>query len=87
MFSFLTSFELSLLFAFGTFVTGVVFSQKIKDWFKGVPSDVRRALNNVETNALGNVKLASAKVLTQLTSALPPAPAVTPPAAPEAPKV
>ena len=31
-----------------SFVFGVLFSQKIKDWFKGIPSDVRAQLTSIE---------------------------------------
>lgn len=74
MFSFLptvTTFELSALTAFATFIAGVVFSQKVKDWFSGVPSDVRSALKTVEASALGNLKDARNTVLSQIVTALP----------------
>lgn len=33
---------------------------KVKDFFKGIPSDVRTALNDVETDAVSKVKAAAA---------------------------
>lgn len=87
MFGFLTSLELGLLGAAAAFIAGVVFSQKVKDWFKGIPSDLRTTLSGVESNALSAVKAAQNKVLddisTALSSSKPAAPAT--PAAPAAP--
>lgn len=93
MFSFLslTSLELTCLGLFAAFVAGVVLSQKVKDWFSGVPSDVRSALKTVEASALGNLKVARSAVLDQLVTALPPVAAtpiplpVEPPAPPAPP--
>lgn len=47
--AFFTGVEATLIAAAVAFVFGVLFSQKIKDWFKGIPSDVRTGLNQVET--------------------------------------
>jgi hypothetical protein len=75
--AFLEYFNLTLVASFATFVVGVVFSQKIKDWVSGVPAEVRAAMKGVEAAALGNVKVAQASVLAQLKTALPPLPTVT----------
>jgi hypothetical protein len=97
--SFLTDFNIVLIAIGASFVSGVVFSTKVKDFVKGVPSQVRSAINNVETDALGKLKVAQAQVLATLPGAVTdkvavaPAPAPTPaapvakaaPAAPAAP--
>jgi hypothetical protein len=72
MFGFLTVAEGDIAVAVVCLVLGVAFSTKIKDWFKGIPADVRTALNGVETSALSNVKAAQTHVLSQLATALPP---------------
>jgi hypothetical protein len=43
--TFLTEFQIDLVVALVAFVLGVLFSQKIKDWFKGIPTDVRTGQN------------------------------------------
>lgn len=66
---------LELLVSFGAplaaFLAGVLFSQKIKDWFKGIPSEVRATLNGVETSAVGTIKRAQSDVLSKIITALP----------------
>jgi hypothetical protein len=79
MFNMFTAFQITLVASAICFVCGVVFSQKIKDWVRGVPSDLRTALGGVETNALGAVKAAQMKVLAEIGAAVP---AVKPPAPP-----
>lgn len=81
--SFLTDFNLVLIAIGAAFVSGVVFSTKVKDFVKGVPSQVRAAINNVETDALGKLKVAQAQVLATLPGAVTAKVAVAPaPAAP-----
>lgn len=46
--TFFTEVEWVLIASAVAFVCGVLFSQKIKDWFKGIPSDVRAGLTSVE---------------------------------------
>jgi uncharacterized BrkB/YihY/UPF0761 family membrane protein len=46
------------------FVAGVVLSTKIKDVFKGIPSDLRTALDSVEADAANAVKSAKKTVVT-----------------------
>ena len=79
------------------FIVGVVclfvgmspIGTKITDWIKGIPADLRAALNGVEKTVVSNVKVAQANVIATL-----PVPAVKPvvvasaapaPAAPAAP--
>ena len=75
-------------------VCGVVFSQKIKDWFSGVDSATRAAIAGVETKLKTDIAAAKADVIAKLphlpvvTVAAPapaavtaPAPAPAPPAA------
>lgn len=77
------------------FVVGVVFSQKIKDWFHGVPSDVRAGLNQIEATVLGHLTSTAQNAVKQVQAALPSVPLpiqppynanVNPAPAPEAPK-
>lgn len=48
------------------FVAGVLLSQKVKDWFSGVPSHVRADLSALESTALGRIKAAQSSVLADL---------------------
>lgn len=75
-------------------VVGIVFSQKIKDFFSGVPTELRTALSGVETKAKADIKNATSDVLRGLpvpapaapaAPVAPPAPVVAAPAAPVAP--
>lgn len=66
MFGFLTNLEITLAVGAAAFIAGVVFSQKVKDWFKGIPSELRSALKNVETDTLSKIKAAQATVLAEL---------------------
>ena len=59
MFSFFTDLEINIIVGVVALVAGVVFSTKITDTFKGIPSDLRTALNGVETTALSNLKAAT----------------------------
>ncbi len=60
------------------FVCGMLFGPKVKDWFTGVPADLRAALKGVEAKAKADIAVATAKVITTL----PAPPAVVKPAAP-----
>jgi hypothetical protein len=62
------------------FVVGVLFSQKIKDWFHGVPSEVRAGLNQIEATVLGHITVTAQNAVKSVQAALPAAP----PAAPKA---
>lgn len=64
------------------FVATLVFSQKIKDFFTGVPSDMRAGLKSVEAGLLADVKNYQASLIHKLAPMPPPA---APPAAPATP--
>jgi hypothetical protein len=92
--SLLTDFEVNVIVAV---VSGAVclspIGTKIKDWVKGVPSELRTALNNVETDTATKLKSAVASAEADVFSKLPqpaakkvalPAPAAPVAAAPAA---
>ena len=84
--SFLTSFELGLCVNFAVFVATLIFSQKIKDFFTGVPADVRSTLKQFEAAALSRVKAAHVEAVNALVPAsLLPAPVLKPIVSPEPP--
>ena len=60
------------------FVLGVAFSQKIKDWFKGIPADVRQGLNNVEAAIIAKSKQITADTVAKVQAVAAPTPTVTP---------
>src|ERR1035437_818563 len=57
-FSLLTDLEINAVIGVVSLVVGVLGSTKIKDTFKGIPSDLRTALTSVETTAVANLKAA-----------------------------
>jgi len=69
--SLLTDFNLVLIGLAAAFVAGVLLSTKVKDYVKGVPSQARVAINNVEADALVKLKAAQASVLATLPGAAP----------------
>lgn len=96
MFDFLTSTEITIAAAVVGLGLGMSpIGTKITDWFKGIPADLRAALNGVEKTVVANVKVAQQTVVAALPqpAAKPPVPTVaailaaTPavPAAPVAP--
>lgn len=88
MFSFLTVLEGDFVIAGVCLVLGMLFKTKITDFFKGIPADVRTALNNVEKDTLAKIKGAQATVVATLPApapakvALAPAPVAAAPATP-----
>lgn len=62
----LSTFEIAVAVAFVAFVLGVAFSTRVTDLFKGIPSDLRTALNGVEKATVANVKIAQASVVATL---------------------
>ena len=60
--------HVEIAFAVGViaFVLGVAFSTKVTDLFKGIPGDLRTALNGVEKATVANVKIAQASVVATL---------------------
>lgn len=71
MFSFLTEVQIYLCLGAGSFLAGVIFSTKVKDWMKGIPAQARVALNNVEARALADVRHAQAEALARIPGAVP----------------
>jgi len=71
MLDFVTNLEINIIVGAVALIAGVLFSTKIKDWFKGIPSQLRAALNNVEADALAKVRGAQADVLAQIAPAAP----------------
>lgn len=65
-----------------TFVTTLVFSQKIKDWIKGIPSSVRAELQKVESGAMTNLQALQVSAVHTALNAV----SAAAPAAPPAPK-
>lgn len=83
----LSDFEFALVVNFAVFVATLVFSQKIKDFFTGVPADLRASLASIETSVKADVKNYQASIVSKISPA--PAPvlkpaAPVPPAAPAA---
>lgn len=66
-------------------LVSLLFSTKIKDFFSGIPADLRKDLSAIESAALAKVAGAQKSVIAELTPA--PAPILKPaaPAAPVAP--
>lgn len=81
MFSFLSASEFTLAACAVTALTTLVFSTKIKDWFSGVPADLRAGLTAVETKVKADVKAYQADLIAKVT----PASKVVAPVAPPAP--
>lgn len=63
--------------AFAALIVGVVFSQKIKDWFKGVPAGMRSELGVIEKNAVVELQNLQRQAVRNVLAA-----ASTPPATP-----
>ena len=82
--SFLTDWALPIS-VFATFVLTLLFATKIKDFFSGIPSDLRAGLSAAETATIAKVKSAQTAVIASVTPA--PTPVIKPaaPAAPLAP--
>lgn len=63
------------------FVATLLFSQKIKDFFAGVPSDVRTGLKKIEDAVLGHLRTTTENIVSQVQSTLPAKPPAEPPKA------
>ena len=61
-----THIEVAVVVGIIAFVLGVAFSTKVTDLAKGIPSDLRTALNGVEKATVANVKIAQATVVATL---------------------
>ena len=64
--TFLTDTELMLVASGVAFAAGVMLSQRVKDALKGVPSEVRTALDSAEAHTLTAVKQAQSEVLAKI---------------------
>lgn len=78
----LTYIDLTLVGYIAVFVTTLVFSQKIKDFFAGVPSHTRANLYAIEAGVLAKVKSYEAELIGTI---IPTPATVTPTPAPAAP--
>jgi hypothetical protein len=58
--------NLTLVACAATFVATLVFSQKIKDWFSGVPSELRTGLKGIEAKILADVKTYQADLIAKV---------------------
>lgn len=81
MSSFIAYVDWTIIGYVAVFVTTLVFSQKIKDFFTGVPADLRTGLKSVEASLLADVKSYQASLIQKL------APAPVAPAPVQAPAV
>lgn len=72
----------TLVACLATFVVTLVFSQKIKDWLFGVPSELRAGLKQIEAAVLGHLSATTQQVVAQVTAQLPVSPPAAPPAQP-----
>lgn len=82
MSTFLAYFDVGICVNVAIFIATLVFSQKIKDWFNGVPSHLRAGLSSIEAGVLTKVKSYEQDLVNTIVP--PPAP-VAKPAAPLAP--
>jgi hypothetical protein len=63
MATFLTYLNVGLVVNVLVFALTLTFSTKIKDFFKGIPADVRTGLNTVEADVVAKVKAGKADVI------------------------
>ena len=63
------------------FILGVLVSQKVKDFLKGVPSELRAVLKSTEAAALNAISSAKSKAVADVAKATSAMPAVAKPAA------
>lgn len=78
----LAYFNVTVVVVIAAFVAGVVFSQRIKDWAHGVPKELRKGLNEIETKLTQHVKSATTHIVTDVVRT---APGAMPPPAPPGP--
>lgn len=76
----LTDFEFALAVNVTVFVVTLFFAQKIKDFFNGVPADMRKNLSSIETSVKADVASYRASLIAKIAPA--PAVVVKAPAAP-----
>lgn len=75
--TFLAYFDIGVIVNVVIFVATLVFSQKIKDFFKGIPSHTRATVSSFETYVVNEVKAFESGLVDKILPA-----AVKPPAAP-----
>jgi hypothetical protein len=67
MLAFLTNVEIDVIIGVVCFLVGLSpLGTKVTDFFKGIPSDLRSALNGVEATVVSNVKAAQTQVVASL---------------------
>lgn len=69
----LTHAELMLVYGVVIFFAGVFFSQRVKDWMRGVPPELRAGLKQAETLALAEMKKEANKIVAAVHNAVAPA--------------
>lgn len=67
---FFSTAQLVIICSAAAFGAGVFFSQKVKDWIGGVPSDLRSVLKGVEANVQAKVKAAQSEVVGKIVAGL-----------------
>lgn len=67
---FFSTLQLVVLSSAAAFGAGVFFSQRVKDWIGGVPSDLRSVLKGVEANVQAKVKAAQSEVVGKIVAGL-----------------
>lgn len=77
--TFLAYFDVGIVINVSIFVATLIFGQRIKDWFRGIPPHLRSGLSSIETGVLGQVKAYEQNLVNTIVP--PPAP-VSKPAAP-----
>lgn len=85
MSAFLEYFNMTVVACAATFAATLIFSQKLKDFFNGVPSHLRSGLSSVEAGIIAQVKTYEADLVGKIIPT--PAPVAKPvvPAPPAAP--
>jgi 2-oxoglutarate dehydrogenase E2 component (dihydrolipoamide succinyltransferase) len=78
MLAFLTNVEIDVIIGVVSFLVGLSpLGTKVTDWVKGIPADVRTALNGVEKTTAANIKSSVASAKSHVLASLP-VPAVKP---------
>lgn len=65
----LSEFQFALAVNVAVFIVTLVFSQKIKDFFSGVPADLRSSLSSIETSVKADVKNYQATLVAKIAPA------------------
>jgi hypothetical protein len=79
----LTHAEQMMLYGAIVFFAGVFLSQRIKDWMRGVPSELRSGLQQAETLAMAKLKEEASNLVNLLHASI----QISAPGAPSAPPV